>query len=232
MRDYGEGIPREHIPRLTERFYRVDTARSRSLGGTGLGLAIVKHIANRHRGALTIDSVEGQGATFTIWLPIAPERRFAPIATVCRCAPGVVQANDHRVTGGLLRINRWTVMGKYGGWGLVFVLALCNALSFIDRQLINLLIEPIRHDLALTDTQLGLLQGTVFAFTYAALAIPCGMLTDRTVRTWVVGAGLLVWSGMTMVAGFARSFGMLGLSRLGIATRRSDFASGELFHDC
>jgi MFS family permease len=109
-------------------------------------------------------------------------------------------------------------MGKYGSWGLVFVLALCNALSFIDRQLINLLIEPIRHDLALTDTQLGLLQGTVFAFTYAVLAIPCAMLTDRTVRTWVVGGGLLVWSGMTMVAGVARSFGMLGLSRLGIAT--------------
>jgi two-component system phosphate regulon sensor histidine kinase PhoR len=74
VRDYGEGIAREHIPRLTERFYRVDTARSRSLGGTGLGLAIVKHIANRHRGALTIDSVEGQGATFTVWLPIAGER--------------------------------------------------------------------------------------------------------------------------------------------------------------
>ena len=72
VRDYGEGIPREHIPRLTERFYRVDTARSRSLGGTGLGLAIVKHIMMRHRGALTIDSVEGQGATFTVWLPMAP----------------------------------------------------------------------------------------------------------------------------------------------------------------
>src|SRR5262249_57585080 len=72
VRDYGDGIPREHIPRLTERFYRVDTARSRSLGGTGLGLAIVKHITNRHRGALTIESIEGLGATFTVWLPIAP----------------------------------------------------------------------------------------------------------------------------------------------------------------
>ena len=71
VRDYGEGIAREHIPRLTERFYRVDTARSRSLGGTGLGLAIVKHITNRHRGTMTIDSIEGEGSTFTVWLPIA-----------------------------------------------------------------------------------------------------------------------------------------------------------------
>ena len=69
--DHGEGIPREHLPRLTERFYRVDTARSRKLGGTGLGLAIVKHIINRHRGALEIDSVEGEGSTFTVFLPVA-----------------------------------------------------------------------------------------------------------------------------------------------------------------
>ena len=70
VRDFGEGIPREHIPRLTERFYRVDTARSRQLGGTGLGLAIVKHITNRHRGALVIESDVGKGATFTVYLPV------------------------------------------------------------------------------------------------------------------------------------------------------------------
>jgi len=69
--DEGEGIPREHIPRLTERFYRVDTARSRELGGTGLGLAIVKHIANRHRGELSIQSEPGIGSTFTVTLPVA-----------------------------------------------------------------------------------------------------------------------------------------------------------------
>ena len=67
--DQGDGIPREHIPRLTERFYRVDTARSRELGGTGLGLAIVKHIVSRHRGALTIDSKVGEGSTFTVYIP-------------------------------------------------------------------------------------------------------------------------------------------------------------------
>ncbi len=67
--DQGAGIAREFLPRLTERFYRVDSARSRALGGTGLGLAIVKHIVNRHRGSLTIDSVVGQGTTFTVFLP-------------------------------------------------------------------------------------------------------------------------------------------------------------------
>jgi two-component system phosphate regulon sensor histidine kinase PhoR len=69
--DDGNGIPREHLSRLTERFYRVDKGRSRAVGGTGLGLAIVKHIVNRHRGQLAIDSQEGEGATFTVWLPTA-----------------------------------------------------------------------------------------------------------------------------------------------------------------
>lgn len=72
IRDQGPGIAREHLPRLTERFYRVDTARSRELGGTGLGLAIVKHIVNRHRGVLTVDSRIGEGSTFTVYLPAAP----------------------------------------------------------------------------------------------------------------------------------------------------------------
>jgi two-component system phosphate regulon sensor histidine kinase PhoR len=66
--DRGDGIPSEHLPRLTERFYRVDTARSRELGGTGLGLAIVKHILNRHRSRLEISSTLGVGSTFTVWL--------------------------------------------------------------------------------------------------------------------------------------------------------------------
>ena len=67
--DEGEGIAKEHIPRLTERFYRVDAGRSRSQGGTGLGLSIVKHIVERHRGRLTIDSEVGKGTTVTVTLP-------------------------------------------------------------------------------------------------------------------------------------------------------------------
>jgi two-component system, OmpR family, phosphate regulon sensor histidine kinase PhoR len=71
VEDSGPGIPRLHLPRLTERFYRVEPSRSRAQGGTGLGLAIVKHILARHRGGLVIESAEGRGSTFTIFLPLA-----------------------------------------------------------------------------------------------------------------------------------------------------------------
>ncbi len=71
VRDYGPGIAPEHLPRLTERFYRVDVVESRAQGGTGLGLALVKHILNRHGGRLTIESALGQGATFVSFLPLA-----------------------------------------------------------------------------------------------------------------------------------------------------------------
>lgn len=66
VRDQGEGIPKQHLPRLMERFYRVDSARTRQVGGTGLGLAIVKHIVARHRGKLAVESQPGQGATFAV----------------------------------------------------------------------------------------------------------------------------------------------------------------------
>jgi two-component system phosphate regulon sensor histidine kinase PhoR len=72
VKDDGEGIASDAIPRLTERFYRVDVKRSREKGGTGLGLAIVKHIVNRHQGRLTIESKAGEGSTFTVMLPVAP----------------------------------------------------------------------------------------------------------------------------------------------------------------
>ena len=72
VRDTGPGIPAEHIPRLTERFYRVDPGRSRETGGSGLGLAIVKHALHRHGGSLDIESIAGRGSTFTCHFP--PER--------------------------------------------------------------------------------------------------------------------------------------------------------------
>ncbi|PLX37545.1 MAG: two-component sensor histidine kinase [Hyphomicrobiales bacterium] len=68
VRDWGQGIAEEHVPRLTERFYRVDVVTSREQKGTGLGLAIVKHILARHRGRLAVESEPGEGSTFTVWL--------------------------------------------------------------------------------------------------------------------------------------------------------------------
>ena len=70
VQDHGEGIPKEHIPRLTERFYRVDSARTRKVGGTGLGLSIVKHVLNRHHGTMVIESIVGEGSTFSVYLPV------------------------------------------------------------------------------------------------------------------------------------------------------------------
>ncbi len=78
VRDTGPGIPPEHLPRLSERFYRVDRSRSRETGGTGLGLAIVKHVAQRHGGELRIDSQPGAGSTFAIVLPAARARLVTP----------------------------------------------------------------------------------------------------------------------------------------------------------
>jgi two-component system phosphate regulon sensor histidine kinase PhoR len=77
--DTGVGIAREHLPRLTERFYRVDSSRSRDTGGTGLGLSIVKHVVQRHGGEIDIDSEPGKGSRFRLVFPAARVRR-APIA--------------------------------------------------------------------------------------------------------------------------------------------------------
>ncbi|RXR31030.1 sensor histidine kinase [Sphingobium fluviale] len=79
--DEGEGIPPDHLPRLTERFYRVDSGRSRALGGTGLGLAIVKHIVERHRGRLDIKSSMGKGTTVSVLLPQAEKKTEATEVT-------------------------------------------------------------------------------------------------------------------------------------------------------
>ena len=83
VEDSGIGIAPEHIPRLTERFYRVDRGRSRESGGTGLGLAIVKHILNRHQATLDITSVPGKGSRFAVRFPA---RRIVPVATVLQSA--------------------------------------------------------------------------------------------------------------------------------------------------
>lgn len=79
IRDTGAGISRENLHRLTERFYRVDTTESRNRGGTGLGLAIVKHVMAHHSGALQIESVAGEGSTFTFWVPLSQTAPDSPL---------------------------------------------------------------------------------------------------------------------------------------------------------
>ncbi len=86
VQDAGPGLAREHLPRLTERFYRVEGQKSGERGGTGLGLAIVKHIVNRHRGGLCVESAEGEGAAFTAYFPQKEASQAEPPAT-SRTAP-------------------------------------------------------------------------------------------------------------------------------------------------
>jgi two-component system, OmpR family, phosphate regulon sensor histidine kinase PhoR len=98
VEDSGEGIAPEHLPRLTERFYRVDPSRSRAMGGTGLGLAIVKHIVGRHRGRLDIRSKPGEGTSVRVYLPLAPppvsSKSHATVTQVTRNGPSEVASLD------------------------------------------------------------------------------------------------------------------------------------------
>jgi len=98
VRDEGDGIAPEHLPRLTERFYRIDTGRSRSMGGTGLGLAIVKHIVERHRGRLEISSRQGEGTVVSFLLPIHPQTARIGDADAAG-EPGVSQASGGQSVG-------------------------------------------------------------------------------------------------------------------------------------
>jgi MFS family permease len=101
-------------------------------------------------------------------------------------------------------------------WYGVGVLMLAYTLSFIDRYVIALLIEPIKQDLVLTDTQIGLLSGLAFAIFYTTLGIPIGRLADRYDRRRIISIGILAWSLMTTACGFARGFWQLFAARVGV----------------
>jgi predicted MFS family arabinose efflux permease len=104
-----------------------------------------------------------------------------------------------------------------GGRGRVlFLLVLVYTFNFIDRQIVAILAVPIKADLGLTDTQLGLMGGLAFALFYTALGIPVAMLADRFSRTWIMTIALALWSAMTAVCGLAQNFAQLFLARLGV----------------
>jgi MFS family permease len=99
---------------------------------------------------------------------------------------------------------------------VLFVLVVVYTFNFIDRQIVGILAPPIKADLGLTDTQLGLLGGFAFALLYTSLGIPIAWLADRVSRVWIMTGALALWSGFTALCGAAQTFGQLFLSRIGV----------------
>jgi MFS family permease len=109
-------------------------------------------------------------------------------------------------------------------WYVVLVLMACYTLSFVDRQILAFLVGPLKHDLQLSDTQIGLLQGLAFALFYTFLGVPMGMLADRLSRRNIIAAGVLVWSVMTALGCLARSFVSLAVVRMGVGVGEATLA--------
>ncbi|HMP55400.1 MAG TPA: MFS transporter [Novosphingobium sp.] len=102
-------------------------------------------------------------------------------------------------------------------WVVVTLLAGVNALNFLDRQLLSILAEPVKADLLLTDTQLGLLSGLAFALFYTVFGIPVAWMADRSNRVRIVAGACALWSLFTAACGYAQNFGQLALARVGVA---------------
>lgn len=113
-------------------------------------------------------------------------------------------------------------------WYVVFLMFLGYMLSFVDRQILTLLVDPISHDLGLTDTQFSLLHGMAFALFYTFLGLPCGWLVDRYDRRLIAGAGIAVWSAMTMLCGSSRVYWHLFLTRMGVGVGEATLSPAAL----
>ena len=100
------------------------------------------------------------------------------------------------------------------GWYIVFVLSVCGVVAYIDRQIINLLVDGIKGDLLITDTQISLLQGFAFAVFYAIVAIPLGRLADSKNRRWLITIGIIAWTIAAMACGLANSYAELFIARV------------------
>lgn len=101
-------------------------------------------------------------------------------------------------------------------WYVVVVLTIAYVVSFLDRQILALLVEPIKRDLGISDTRMSLLLGFAFALFYTVLGIPAGRLADRCDRRWIITGGIALWSVMTALCGLARDYGQLFLARIGV----------------
>lgn len=113
--------------------------------------------------------------------------------------------------------NEGAALGGWRSWLVALLLAVCYAVAYMDRQVISLLIKPIKSSLDITDTQFGLLQGVSFSLFYVGATYPLAWLADRTRRSRVMSACVAAWSVMTMSCGAAQTFGQLMLARIGVA---------------
>jgi MFS family permease len=119
-----------------------------------------------------------------------------------------------------------TPVGGAYAWYTLFVLIVAYTLSFVDRQILTLLVGPIRATLHITDFQLSLLHGFAFALFYTVLGIPIGRLVDRRRRTLIIAIGITVWSMMTALCGVARSFAQLFIARIGVGVGEAALSPG------
>src|SRR5262245_45347819 len=101
-------------------------------------------------------------------------------------------------------------------WYVVGVLTLAYVISFVDRQILNLMVDPIRHDLSISEKQMSLLMGASFAVFYTLFGIPLGRLADTTSRRGLIAAGIALWCMMTAGCGLTRAFWQLALLRMGV----------------
>tara|TARA_B110000003_G_C16654484_1_gene535818 strand:- start:8942 stop:10243 length:1302 start_codon:yes stop_codon:yes gene_type:complete len=114
------------------------------------------------------------------------------------------------------------------GWYVAFILLIGFTFSFIDRQVLNLLVVPIQNDLSITDTQISALQGLAFVLTYVGLCIPIGRLIDRSHRVIVMIIGLLIWSIATVACGFSKNYISMFIARMGIGAGESTVHPGSI----
>lgn len=113
-------------------------------------------------------------------------------------------------------------------WYMVVVLTLAYILSFVDRYVIGLLVEPIKADLGLSDTEIGWLLGLSFALFYATMGVPLGWLADRKRRTWLISIGVTVWSAATFASGLARNFWSLFVCRMTIGAGEASLSPSAI----
>ncbi len=114
------------------------------------------------------------------------------------------------------------------GWYVAFILLIGFTFSFIDRQVLNLLVVPIQNDLNITDTQISALQGLAFVITYVGLCVPIGRIIDKTHRVSVMIIGLLVWSFATVACGFSKNYISMFIARMGIGAGESTVHPGSI----